>query len=67
MTVVIFFGVEEGAGTAAATFGGRDVAGGAMEGGGADGVVAIEATADPEAPGAEALGLGEIRAVFGGS
>jgi hypothetical protein len=48
--VLIFFGVaEDGAGTGAATFCGRDVAGAAMEGMG--GVVAIAATADPEALG----------------
>jgi hypothetical protein len=52
MAVLIFFGVEEDrAGTGAATFGGRDVAGGAMEGGGADGAVTIGATADPGALG----------------
>ena len=45
MTVLVFFGVDEdGAGTGAATL---DVAGGAMEGGGADGAVTIGATADP--------------------
>jgi hypothetical protein len=55
---LIFFGVEEdGAGTGAATFGGRDVAGAAMEGTG--GAVAIAATADPRALGGEALGFGE--------
>jgi hypothetical protein len=64
MTVWIFFGVEEdGAGTGAGTGGGRDVAGG-----GAAGAGAIGATAqDPRAFGGEALGLGEIDAVFGGS
>jgi hypothetical protein len=68
MTVWISFGVEEdGAGTGAATFGGRDVAVSAVEGGGAAGAVAIGATApDPGALGGEALGLGEIGAVFGG-
>jgi hypothetical protein len=45
MTVLVFFGVEEdGTSTGAATFGGRDGAGGALE---ANGVVAIGATADP--------------------
>jgi FAD/FMN-containing dehydrogenase len=64
--VLIFFGVEEdGAGTGAATFGGRDVAGAAMEGMG--GAVAIAATADSRALGGEALGFGEIAPVFGGS
>jgi hypothetical protein len=62
-----FFGVEEGgADTKAGTRGG-DVAvsaGGAMEGGGAAGAVAIGATApDPRALGGEAL----ISAVCGGS
>ena len=68
MTAWIFFGFEEdGAGTGAATFGGRDVAASAVEGGGAAGAVAIGATApDPGALGGEALGLGEIGAVFGG-
>jgi hypothetical protein len=48
MTVLVFFGVEEdGTDTGAATFGGRDGARGPMEGGGADGVVAIGAIADP--------------------
>jgi hypothetical protein len=66
--VLIFFGVaEDGAGTGAATFGGRDGAGGAMEGGGPAGAVAIGATADPRALGGEALGSGEIVPVFGGS
>jgi hypothetical protein len=68
MTVLILFGVEEdGAGTGAAIFGGGDVTGGAMEGGGADGAVTIGMTADPEALGWDALGLGEIGAVSGGS
>jgi hypothetical protein len=68
MTDFVFFGVEEdGVGIGAATFGGRDVAGGAMEGGGAGGAVATGATADPGPLGGEALGSGEIRAVFGGS
>jgi len=69
MTVLIFFGVEEdGAGTGAATFGGIDVAASAVEGGGAAGAVAIGTTApDPGSLGGEALGLGEIGAVFSGS
>ena len=68
MTVLVFFGVEEdGADTGAGTFGCRDVAAGAMEGGGAAGAVAIGATADPRTLGGEALGSGEIGAVFGGS
>jgi len=63
--VLIFFGVEEdGAGTGAATFGGIEVAGAAMEE--MDGAVAIAATA-PKALAGGALGLGEIVAVFGGS
>jgi hypothetical protein len=63
MTDLIFFGVDEdGAGTEAATSGG-----GATEGREAGGVVAIGATAHPRALGGEALGLGEIAAVFGGS
>jgi hypothetical protein len=65
---LIFFGVaEDGADTGAATFGGRDGAGGAMEGGGLAGAVAIGATADPGALGGKALGSGEIVSVFGGS
>jgi hypothetical protein len=69
LTDLIFFGFEEdGAGTGAATFGGgRDVAGEATEGRGVGGVVAIAATADPRALGGEALALGEIGSVFGGS
>jgi hypothetical protein len=67
MTVWIFFGVEE---DDAVTGGGRDVAvsaRGALAGGGAAGAGAIGATApDPRALGGEALGLGEIGAVFGG-
>jgi hypothetical protein len=68
MTVWTFFGVEEdGAGTG----GGRDVAvsaRGALAGGGAASAGAIVATApDPRALGGEALWLGEIGAVFGGS
>jgi hypothetical protein len=65
---LIFFGFEEdGAGTGATFGGGRDVAGEATEGRGAGGVVAIAAIADPRALGGEALALGEIGAVFGGS
>jgi hypothetical protein len=64
--VLISFGVEEdGAGTGAATFGGTDVAGAAMEEMG--GAVAIAATADPKALAGGALGLGKIVPVFGGS
>ena len=64
MTVWIFFGSEEG-GTGAG--GGTDaVAGGATAGGAAAGAGAI--APDPRALGGEALGLGEIGAVFfGGS
>ena len=68
MTVLIFFGVaEDAAVTGATTFGDRDGAGGAMEGGGPIAAVAIGATAGPRALGGEALALGEIGAVFGGS
>jgi hypothetical protein len=72
MTARILFGVEEGgAGTGAGTVGARDVAvsaGGALSGGGATSAGAIGATApDPTALGGEALWLGEIGAVFGGS
>jgi hypothetical protein len=64
--VLIFFGVDEdGAGTGAATFGGTDVAGAAMEE--MYGAVAIAATADPRVLGGEVLGSGEIGTVFGGS
>ena len=64
MTVWTFFGVEEdGAGTG----GGRDVAVSARGALAAAGAGAIGATApDPGALGGEALGLGEIGAVFGG-
>ena len=69
MTALIFFGVEE-AGTGAGTVGARDVAvsaGGALAGGAAS-AGAIGTTApDPTALGGEALWLGEIGAVFGGS
>jgi len=65
MTAWIFFGFEEGgAGTGAV--GARDVAvsaGGALAGGG----TASAGAPDPRALGGEALGLGEIGAVFGGS
>jgi hypothetical protein len=68
MTVLIFFGVaEDAAVTGATTFGDRDGAGGAMEGGGPIAAVAIGATAGPRALGGEALALGEIGAVFGDS
>ena len=65
---VVFFGVEEdGAGAGAATFGGRDGAGGETEDGGVGGAVASAATADPKSLAGEALGLGETIPVFGGS
>jgi hypothetical protein len=68
MAVLVFFGVEEdGAGAGAATFGGRDGAGGETEDGGVGGAVASAATADPKSLAGEALGLGEIIPVFGGS
>jgi hypothetical protein len=68
MAVLVFFGVEEdGAGAGAATFGGRDGAGGETEDGGVGGAVASAATADPKSLTGEALGLGEIIPVFGGS
>ena len=68
MAVLVFFGVEEdGAGAGAATFGGRDGAGGETEDGGVGGAVASAATADPKSLAGEALGLGEIIPLFGGS
>jgi hypothetical protein len=61
MADLCFFRVDEdGAGSGAATFGGKDVAasaGGALEGGGSAGAVTIEATAEPRALGGEALAL----------
>jgi len=64
MTVWTFFGVEE---DGADTGGGRDVAVSARGALAAAGAGAIGATApDPRALGGEALGLGEIGAVFGG-
>jgi hypothetical protein len=68
MTILIFFGIEEdGVGAGATTFGGRDVAGGAMECGEAGGLVAIGGAADPAALGGEGLGSGEVGVVFSGS
>ena len=68
MTVWIFFGSEEGGARTGAGGGTDAVAGGATAGGGAAGAGAMGTAPDPRALGGEALGLGEIGAVFfGGS